>query len=158
MDQRRRLVLDRPGQVGVAVAQKVDRDAGREIEVLLAIFAIEVDPLPSNRTRVAAGIDGHQRRYGHGLERPWSEGEKAKRRPWAAWTWAITLPPRQGKKKGRSLLPEAPPFIDRSNRLNCRGGCHGRPRSGRRGRRGHGRKRCSRRRCYSRSRCCSRCG
>ena len=34
--QRRRLVLDRLGQIGMAVAEHVDRDARREVEVALA--------------------------------------------------------------------------------------------------------------------------
>ena len=44
--QRRRLVLDRLGQMRVAVAQHVDRDARREVQILLALLAVEIDPSP----------------------------------------------------------------------------------------------------------------
>ena len=53
VDQGRRLLLDRPGQVRVAVAEQVDRDAAGEIEIFLAILAIEIDPL----ARYAASAD-----------------------------------------------------------------------------------------------------
>ena len=64
--QRRRLLLDRLGQVRVAVAEQVDRDPRREIEIPLALLAIEIDPLAAHRAHRRTRIDGHERRDGHG--------------------------------------------------------------------------------------------
>ena len=51
----------------MAVAQHVDRDAGREIEIFLALLAIEIDPLAAHRPHRRTRINGHERRDGHGV-------------------------------------------------------------------------------------------
>jgi hypothetical protein len=61
-----RLLLDRPGQMRVAVAEQVDRDSAREVEIFLALLAVEIDPLPAHRPHRGARINGHERRDGHG--------------------------------------------------------------------------------------------
>src|SRR5690348_11632941 len=54
----------------VAVAEDIDRDAGREIEITLALFAVEIASLAADRARRWARIDGHARRNGHGRTAP----------------------------------------------------------------------------------------
>jgi hypothetical protein len=61
----RRLLLDRLGQMRVAVAEQIDRDSAREIEIFRAVLAVEIDALPSHRPHRRARIDGHERRDGH---------------------------------------------------------------------------------------------
>ena len=68
--QRRRLLLDRLGQVRVAVAEEVDRDARREVEISLALLAVEIDSLAAHRPNRRTRIDGHERRDGHGEAAP----------------------------------------------------------------------------------------
>ena len=68
--QRRRLLLDRLGQVRVAVAEQVDRDARGEVEIFLAVLAIEVGAFAAHRPDVATRINGHERRDGHGRDFP----------------------------------------------------------------------------------------
>ncbi len=65
VDQRRRLILDRLGQLRMAVAQQINRDAGGEIQIALAILADQVAPLASHRTHATPWVDGHERRDGH---------------------------------------------------------------------------------------------
>jgi hypothetical protein len=64
--QRRRLLLDRLGQVRMAVPQDIDRDARREVEISLASLAVEIDSLPTHRAYRRTRIDGHERRDGQG--------------------------------------------------------------------------------------------
>ena len=54
VDQRRRLLLDRLGQVRMAMAEQVDGDAAGEIEIFLAALAIEIDPLAPYRPHRSA--------------------------------------------------------------------------------------------------------
>ena len=68
MHQPRGLILDRLGQVRVAVTQQIDRDAAGEIEIFLAAFAVEIDPLAFDRPHRAPRVNGHERRDGHGAE------------------------------------------------------------------------------------------
>jgi hypothetical protein len=49
----------------VPVTEQVDRDSGREIEIFLAVLAVEIGALPLHRPHFAAGIDRHERRNGH---------------------------------------------------------------------------------------------
>src|SRR3546814_17754825 len=61
----------------MSMPQQIDRDAAREIQILLAALAIEIDALAAHRTPGRTGINGHERRYGH--ECPlcgWSASEK----------------------------------------------------------------------------------
>src|SRR3546814_12949453 len=61
----------------MSMPQQIDRDAAREIQILLAALAIEIDALAAHRTHGRTGINGHERRYGH--ECPlcgWSASEK----------------------------------------------------------------------------------
>ncbi len=64
--QRRRLFLDRLGQMRVAMAENVDRNPRGEIEIALALFAIEIDPFATDRADRRTRIDGHERRSGQG--------------------------------------------------------------------------------------------
>ncbi len=64
--QRGDLVLQRLGQMGMAMAKRVDRDAGGEVQILLAALAIEIHALASHRPHSAPRIDGHERGDGHG--------------------------------------------------------------------------------------------
>ena len=82
VDQGRRLVLDRLGQVRMAVAEQVDGDAAGEVEIFLALLAVEIDPLPAHRPHRRARIDGHERRDRHG--RSFLAGNMQKRRPFQA--------------------------------------------------------------------------
>ena len=79
VDQRLRLLLDRPGEHRMAVAEQIDGDAAGEIEIFLAALSIEIHPLASHRPHRRARIDGHERGDGHRS----SPGEvsKGKRRP-----------------------------------------------------------------------------
>src|SRR4051812_30907630 len=63
--QRRRLVLDRLGQVRMAMPEDVDRDPCGEVEISLALLAVEIDSLAANRADRRTRIDGHERRDGH---------------------------------------------------------------------------------------------
>ena len=65
MHQRRRLIRDRLGQVRMRVAERVDGDTAREIEILLAVLAEEVRALASDRTHATPRVDGHERGDGH---------------------------------------------------------------------------------------------
>ncbi len=65
VDQRRRLLRDRFGQMRVAVAEQVDRNARREIEIFLALLAVKIDALASDRPHLATRINGHERSDGH---------------------------------------------------------------------------------------------
>ena len=65
VDQGGRLPLDRLGEVGMAVAQQIDRDAACEIEIARAVLAVEIDPFPAHRPDRRARINGHERRDGH---------------------------------------------------------------------------------------------
>src|SRR4029453_13756458 len=47
------------------MAQQVDRNAGREIEIFLALLAIEIDPLAPYRPLGRTRVNGHKRRNGH---------------------------------------------------------------------------------------------
>jgi hypothetical protein len=49
----------------MAVAEQIDRDAGGEIEIFLALLAIEIGALAPDRPHLAARIDGHERSDGH---------------------------------------------------------------------------------------------
>jgi hypothetical protein len=49
----------------MAVAENVDCDAAREVEILLAVLPLEVAALPSHRADRRTRIDGHERRDGH---------------------------------------------------------------------------------------------
>src|SRR3546814_20028684 len=68
MHQRRRLLLDRAEQMGMAVAQDVDRDADCEIQKTLAALVDQIATVAAHGTYVAPGIDGHQERksFGYG--------------------------------------------------------------------------------------------
>jgi hypothetical protein len=50
----------------VAMAQRIDGDAGGEIEILLAALAIEIHALASHRPHAAPRVDGHERGDRHG--------------------------------------------------------------------------------------------
>ena len=65
MDQGRRLLLDRLGQMRMAVAEQIDRDAAGEIEIFLAILAIELHAFASHRPHRRARVNGHKGRDGH---------------------------------------------------------------------------------------------
>src|SRR3546814_20581667 len=65
MHQRRRLLLDRADQMGMAVAQDVDRDAACEIQKTLAALVDQIAPVAAPGTYVAPGIDRHKRRDRH---------------------------------------------------------------------------------------------
>ncbi len=65
MHQCRRLLLDRLGQMRMAMAEQVDRDPGREVEIFLAILAVEIDPLSPHGPHFATRVNGHERRDGH---------------------------------------------------------------------------------------------
>jgi hypothetical protein len=65
--QRRGLLLDRGDQPLVRVAEKVHRDAAREVEVARAVLADQVTMLAAHRPDTATRIDGHERWYRHGL-------------------------------------------------------------------------------------------
>src|ERR1700740_2378283 len=85
MHERRCLVGDRLDQLGVAVPERVDGDAAREIEIALAALADQIAALASHRPAPAAGIDGHERGEGH---RAVPQTKKAARRPpERAFTW-----------------------------------------------------------------------
>src|SRR3546814_10994171 len=73
MHQRRRLLLDRADQMGMAVAQDVDRDAACEIQKTLAALVDQIATVAAHGTYVAPGIDGHKRRDRHHVppERGW---------------------------------------------------------------------------------------
>ena len=64
--QRLGLLLDGLGQMRMAVPQDVDRNAAGEIEVFLALLAIEIDPLAPHRPHGRTRVNGHKRRDGHG--------------------------------------------------------------------------------------------
>ena len=64
--QRRSLILNRLHQMRVTVAQDIDCDPACEVEIALAAFADQIGTLTTHRPNPAAGIDGHERRYGHG--------------------------------------------------------------------------------------------
>jgi hypothetical protein len=68
--QRARLLLDRLGQMRMAMAQYVDRDAGGEIQIFLAILAIKVGAFAAHRPHLASRINGHERRDGHVANSP----------------------------------------------------------------------------------------
>ncbi len=65
MHQRRGLLLNRTGQMRVAMTQRVHRDAGRKVEIALAAFTDQVATFSAHRPHVAPGIDGHQRSDRH---------------------------------------------------------------------------------------------
>jgi hypothetical protein len=65
VDQSRGLILDRPGQDRVAMAEQIDRNAAREIEILLAILAKQICAFAAHRPHRRARINGHERRDGH---------------------------------------------------------------------------------------------
>ena len=73
--QRRGLLGDRLDQFGMAVAERVDRDAGREIEILFALLAIEVAALTSHRAHAATRVHGHQGWGGHGASPQKQKGD-----------------------------------------------------------------------------------
>jgi hypothetical protein len=54
----------------VAVTQDVDRNAGGEVQVALALLAIEIDAFASHRPNRRARINGHERRDGQGFYLP----------------------------------------------------------------------------------------
>ena len=55
----------RAGLTQDAVAERVDRDAAGEIEILLAVLTEEVRALASDRTHATPRVDGHERGDGH---------------------------------------------------------------------------------------------
>ena len=65
MHQRGRLLLDRADQVGMRMAEQVDRYTGGEIEIARAVLGDQVAVISAHRPNVAPGIDGHQRGNGH---------------------------------------------------------------------------------------------
>ncbi len=73
--QRRRLVLDRLRQVRMAVAERIDRDAGGEVEPAVAVGVEQIRALAAHRRDFAAAVDGH-----HGVDRH-ARRPNAKRRP-----------------------------------------------------------------------------
>jgi hypothetical protein len=78
--QRRGLILDRLGQMRMAMAEQVDCDAAREIELALAALADQIGALAANRTHGAPGVNGHQRRDRHGESSLGSKRQKAARK------------------------------------------------------------------------------
>jgi hypothetical protein len=65
VDQGRSLILDRPGEVRVAVPEQIDGDAAGEIQILLALLAEQINAFAAHRPDRRAGINGHKRRDGH---------------------------------------------------------------------------------------------
>ena len=61
------LVLDRLGQMRVAVAKQVDRDAACKIKIALTALTDQIGPFAANRADAAPGINGHQRGNRHDL-------------------------------------------------------------------------------------------
>jgi len=59
--QRRRLIGDRLDQMRMTMAEQVDRDTARKIEVAFATLAEEICAFAAHRPDPASGIDGHQR-------------------------------------------------------------------------------------------------
>src|SRR5690606_9353309 len=66
MHQRRRLVLDGLGEVGMTVAEKIDRDTACKIQIALAAFTDQIGAFAAYRPHRAPGVNGHQRRDRHG--------------------------------------------------------------------------------------------
>jgi hypothetical protein len=74
MHQRRRLILNRLGQMRMPMPQQIDRNPAGEIERAGAILRNQPRPLTAHRTKAAARINGHQRRDRHGRD-PLRSGE-----------------------------------------------------------------------------------
>src|SRR3954471_20078333 len=89
MHQCRSLLLDLLRQIGMAVTQEVHRNAGCEVQVALALLAVEINSLTPHRTNRRTRIDGHERRNGH-LARLLSSG------------FEVPAPIARGAKKGKA--------------------------------------------------------
>src|SRR3546814_11627003 len=78
MHQRRRLLLDRADQMGMDVAQDVDRDAACEIQTTLVALVDQIATVAAHGTYVAPVIAGHTRRDRHNvhLDRGWIAGKQ----------------------------------------------------------------------------------
>jgi hypothetical protein len=57
--QRRRLLGDRLDQLGMAVAKRIHRNAAGEIEILLALFAVQIHALAAHRAHAATRVHRH---------------------------------------------------------------------------------------------------
>ena len=124
MDQCLGLLLDRLGQMRMAVAEQIDRDPAGEIEIFLAAFAIEIDPLAAHRADIATRIDGHERRDGHGMWILWKRVERqmaTPRSPHRRYTVAASA---RQKERGGTLASPAPPSRHRGQQTRrlSRGG------------------------------------
>src|SRR3546814_17309154 len=93
MHQRRRLLLDRADQTGMAVAQDVERDAACEIQKTLAALVDQIATVAAHGPYVAPGIDGQKRRDRHHVppERGWIT-ETQKGDPFRPPVWTGLLP------------------------------------------------------------------
>ena len=65
MHQRCRLILNRLGQMRVAMAKQVDRNSTGKIKITFTALTNQISTFTSYRTHAAPGINGHQRGNRH---------------------------------------------------------------------------------------------
>ena len=65
MHQRRGLIGNGLHQPGMAMAQQIDGDAAGKVEIALAALPDQIAALASDRTHIAPGVNGHERRNRH---------------------------------------------------------------------------------------------